>query len=87
MLIYSCLMILQVAEVAETAMAEGRTRHEAVQAPGEEQEGAADDEGGEEWTAEQLSDAALMASSVLAANGGGQVRSACKMFTALSVLA
>ena len=68
--------------MAETALVEGRTRHEPVQAPGEGEDGASDgtalledDEVGEEWTTEQLSDAALMASSVLSAHGGGQVRS------------
>ena len=58
-------------------MAEGRARHEPVQALQQEDDSAAnglDDEGGEEWTAEQLSDAALMASSVLSVHGGGQAR-------------
>ena len=62
----------QVADVALQAMAEGRTRHAPDQAAGGE-EGVEDDPEGEEWTAEQLSDAALLASSVLSSQGPTQV--------------
>lgn len=58
----------QVADVVVRAMEEGRTRHAPIQAAAGEEPNEA-----EEWTAEELSDAALLASSVLAVHGPAQV--------------
>ena len=61
-------MLAQAAEVVTTALDEGRTMH----APAAGSEG---DEVAEEWSPEDLSSAALVASSVLAKHGStaGQV--------------
>ncbi len=60
-----CNALLQVAAVVRVAQAERRTLNA----------GAAEDDEVEEWTSDQLSDAAAVASSVLARHGAAsQVR-------------